>query len=420
MNSTIKIFGIGKAGVRSLEQLCLAGLSAVQFVAADSDPASLAASSAADKIHLDKKLLSRLGHAPRGALEHQIAVVKSACSGVQAVIIVAGLGGRAGTQFALAVAKAAREAGAHVFAFVTLPFDCEGKVHHSTAYHGLEHLRELTDALFCLSHQDAFGLIGDTTHLADAFKVSGEHIIAGVLHACRALASPEVIGLNFVDLCLLAWQGSPECAFAVAEASGPNRARELVEKLMAQPALKGGDTIAGAETLMISVVGGAIVRMAEVDHVIQQLLQQARGVPHLMGVGNHADLGDRLTAMVVAARPRRTSESGSATGKATSATGSTTAKGSPELDTQLLEKKTTARPASRFVPPAPMLTPEQREQLLAKQGGGRLRKHAPRMRQGNLPLEIVSKGRFDKTEPTVHKGEDLDLPTYIRRGVALN
>jgi hypothetical protein len=42
------------------------------------------------------------------------------------------------------------------------------------------------------------------------------------------------------------------------------------------------------------------------------------------------------------------------------------------------------------------------------------------MRQGNLPLEIVSKGRFDKTEPTVHTGEDLDLPTYIRRGVALN
>jgi len=37
-----------------------------------------------------------------------------------------------------------------------------------------------------------------------------------------------------------------------------------------------------------------------------------------------------------------------------------------------------------------------------------------------FPLEIVSKGRFDKSEPTIHKGEDLDVPTYIRRGVALN
>jgi hypothetical protein len=37
-----------------------------------------------------------------------------------------------------------------------------------------------------------------------------------------------------------------------------------------------------------------------------------------------------------------------------------------------------------------------------------------------LPLEIVSKGRFEKSEPTIHKGEDLDQPTYIRRGAILN
>ena len=42
------------------------------------------------------------------------------------------------------------------------------------------------------------------------------------------------------------------------------------------------------------------------------------------------------------------------------------------------------------------------------------------MRQAQLPLEIVTKNRFDRTEPTVYKGEDLDLPTYVRRGVALN
>jgi hypothetical protein len=34
----------------------------------------------------------------------------------------------------------------------------------------------------------------------------------------------------------------------------------------------------------------------------------------------------------------------------------------------------------------------------------------PRMRQTQLPLEIVSKGRFDRTEPTVHQGKDLTCP----------
>ena len=80
------------------------------------------------------------------------------------------------------------------------------------------------------------------------------------------------------------------------------------------------------------------------------------------------------------------------------------------------------RPGSRFVPPAPTLPPDQVEQLLARQTGraARSRKSPTRLRQSQLPLEIVSKGRFDKSEPTIHKGEDLDVPTYIRRGVALN
>ena len=42
------------------------------------------------------------------------------------------------------------------------------------------------------------------------------------------------------------------------------------------------------------------------------------------------------------------------------------------------------------------------------------------MRQEQLPLAIISKGRFDKSEPTIHKGEDLDYPTFVRRRVPLN
>ena len=57
---------------------------------------------------------------------------------------------------------------------------------------------------------------------------------------------------------------------------------------------------------------------------------------------------------------------------------------------------------------------------MTRHGSGRARKVNDRMRQAQLPLAIISKGRFDKSEPTIHKGEDLDIPTYIRRGVALN
>jgi len=81
----------------------------------------------------------------------------------------------------------------------------------------------------------------------------------------------------------------------------------------------------------------------------------------------------------------------------------------------------TGRPASRLVPPPPVLPEARMKELWQQQMKSKSRSQRPtRLQQGQLPLEIVPKGRFDKSEPTYHGGEDLDLPTYIRRGMALN
>jgi cell division protein FtsZ len=46
-------------------------------------------------------------------------------------------------------------------------------------------------------------------------------------------------------------------------------------------------------------------------------------------------------------------------------------------------------------------------------------KSASKPKQETLPLEGVSRGRFDKSEPTLYNGEDLDVPTFLRRSVSL-
>ena len=92
------------------------------------------------------------------------------------------------------------------------------------------------------------------------------------------------------------------------------------------------------------------------------------------------------------------------------------------LETEFLEKRATPRPRSRFVAPKPELSPDEMEQLAERQssGAGRGRRSASKMRQGQLPLEIVSKGRFDKSEPTIRDGQDLDVPTFVRRNMVFN
>ena len=80
------------------------------------------------------------------------------------------------------------------------------------------------------------------------------------------------------------------------------------------------------------------------------------------------------------------------------------------------------RNKGRFVPPPPDLPPEEALKLIQKRNSRRSLsgRMAEKMIQRQLPLEIVSRGRFEKSEPTLHHGENLDEPTYIRKGVVLN
>jgi cell division protein FtsZ len=45
------------------------------------------------------------------------------------------------------------------------------------------------------------------------------------------------------------------------------------------------------------------------------------------------------------------------------------------------------------------------------------RKPKTEARQETLQFEPVTRGRFEKSEPTIVDGQDLDVPTYLRRNV---
>jgi cell division protein FtsZ len=148
--------------------------------------------------------------------------------------------------------------------------------------------------------------------------------------------------------------------------------------------------------------------MAEVNRVMEQIGGHCERAQIIMGAAVDETLKNRLSVTVIAAKqspvPMELPPLGAA----------------GDSEEQVTARGITARPGSRCGSSSPGLTPEQRAQILTQHAGGRARKGGPKMRQAQLPLAIISKGRFDKSEPTIHKGEDLDIPTYLRRGVALN
>lgn len=417
----LKIFGVGSAGVKMLEPISRLGLPGAALAAVNTDGASLLASTAPEKICLESKLMRGLGtggdpERGRAAAEQQLAALKASCTGAEVVFVVTGLGGGAGTGISPVLAKAAKEGGSLVLAFATLPFDCEGNRRQQQAEEGLAELKEVADGVICLPNQKLFKLLDENTSVLDTFRHSSELVLEGVAAMARLITSKGLIEIHFADLCTFLREHHAESCFATAEAAGPTRSREVIDKLLSHPMLDAGKALNEAGAVLVSLIAGTDLTMAEINRVMEHINSKCSKAQVMMGAAVDPLFQDRLSATIVAARSFSAPQPRSGAAERGDTENRIAAH---EFDTQL-HRTPTPRHQSRFVAPPPAMTPEKMEQLAKSAGATRGRKAAPKMRQAQLPLEIISKGRFDKSEPTIHKGEDLDVPTYIRRGIALN
>lgn len=421
---SLKIFGVGTAGVNILEQAVKSKLPQATFVAVNTDANSLITSTAGEKICLESKMMRGLGtggdpERGRAVGEQNLPALKDAVAGADIVFILTGLGGGLGTGISPLLARAAKEAGALVLAFVALPFDCEGHRRQRQAMQGLHELKSAADGVMCLPNQKLFKLIDENTSVLDTFKLSNELLVEGLASVCRLLVCKGLIDVHFGDLCAFLRDRHAESYFATAEAVGPTRSREVIDKLFAHPMLDGGKLLAESDAVLVSIVGGSDLSMADINRVMEHINSKCAKAQVLMGAAMNSDLQDRL-AVTLIATARNTDSLVAKAGLNELAHAEAAETESLELQ---IHRSPGSRTQSRFVPPPPAMSPERMEQLMGRQAGsaGRTRKTpSAKLRQTQLPLEIVSKGRFDKSEPTIHKGEDLDVPTYIRRGVPLN
>jgi cell division protein FtsZ len=403
---SVKIVGVGGAGVILADAMNGGEFAGAGFAVVDTDAPSLAASSAAVKVHLETKILRGLGtggdpERGRALAEEHFPTLKSLCEGADVVFIVAGLGGGAGSGISPVLARAAREAGAIVFAFVTLPFAAEFGRREHQARQGLEQLKTVADGVICLPNQKAFRLIDENTPILETFRITGGLLIEGVRGVWQLLTRPGLIQIHFEDLCALVRDRHSESAFAYVEAAGPARSRDAVEKLLAHPLLDEGRALADADAILVSVTGGKDLTMAEVSRVMEHIGRHGNRAQVLMGAAIDPEMKNSLSLILIAVK-----------------------NGAPGTEQPAPANSDGSEAPATFrrrggASPSPSLTLDQREQLVARHTG-RGRREKSKMLQTQLPLAIVSKGRFDKSEPTIHKGEDLDVPTYIRRGVPLN
>ncbi|PYL21921.1 MAG: cell division protein FtsZ, partial [Verrucomicrobia bacterium] len=153
----IKIVSVGGAGLNALDRIVLDGLERAEVVAINTDVQSLASSVAAHKVQLGRNVTRGLGAGGDPELGYQAAVesseeIREALANARMILICAGLGGGTGSGAAPLIAQLAREAGALVLGFVTLPFSFEGKRRNAQAREALDRLDQFANAVICFEN----------------------------------------------------------------------------------------------------------------------------------------------------------------------------------------------------------------------------------------------------------------------------
>src|SRR5205085_419808 len=129
----------------------------------------------------------------------------------------------------------------------------------------------------------------------------------------------------------------------------------VVEKLVGSPLLEEGILLAQSTDLLVSLVGGADMTIADVNKVMEQLQRRAETANLVMGAAIDESYNGRLCLTVVATR-RAATEAPPAESTAVPARAIKPAPApSPEseFDTNFFQPQTTLRSSSRFVAPPP-------------------------------------------------------------------
>ncbi len=172
----IKIVSVGGAGLNALDRIVLDGLEGAEVLAVNTDVQSLASSVAAHKVQLGRTVTRGLGAGGDPEVGYQAAFesteeIGEALTGARMIFICAGLGGGTGSGAAPYVAHLAREAGALVLAFATLPFAFEGRRRNAQAREALARLNEIANAVVCFENDQMGDMVAPHAGIHQAFSI---------------------------------------------------------------------------------------------------------------------------------------------------------------------------------------------------------------------------------------------------------
>jgi len=416
---SVRLIGLGNAGVNLADRVAMSGVDGVEVIAMNTDSQSLLSSICQQKVTLGEKATRGLGAGGDPDVGAEAAAesreeIQAAVEGAGLVFLCAGLGGGTGSGVAPLLAEAAREAGATVIVLVTTPFAFEGRRRNAQAATALEALSRHAHVVLHFENDRMSELASPHAGIGETFAASDNLLSGCVSSLVGILRGGGPMPVRLSDLLAALGGGTPAGAFGRGEGTGDNRAYDAVARALKSPLLDRGRLLRESHSVVVHISGPASLTFAEVSAIMQELGKHIADDARLfLGVATQAGTTDPVCVTLLGnfEDPDAGAEPAAAPAPASKPQTRTTARETrtapvpapqPEESKPLFPEteSETERPAAAARPPAPAREPKPAPQ--------------PKIKQETLQFESVARGRFEKSEPTIVEGEDLDVPTFLR------
>ena len=422
----VRLVGLGNAGVNLADRITMAGGLGLETVAINSDQLSLTSSVAPVKVSLGPLTTRGLGaggdpEIGLDAAKESFQEIEDALAGADIIFLCAGLGGGTASGAGGTVAAVAKQSGALLVAIVTSPFGFEGRRRASQAATAFQEISAHADAVIHFENDRMAELSAPKSGVAETFAACDELLGGCIAAVARLISAPGPLGVGLPDLLSVLNGGDGGCLFGTGASAGDNRAHEALERALKSPLLDRGRLLDDAASVLVHLSGPPSLSFAEVGAIMQEIARQAsEGSMLHLGVSTLPDKNAPVVVTILAkagavtvpaaapvVRPRRTS-SPERPPKPEPAPVEQELPSAPEPP--VAEKPEPEPEPVRPAPPPRPVPPQPSKQSPSPAP----KPAASKIKQETLQFEPVARGRFEKIEPTIVEGEDLDVPTFLR------
>ncbi len=452
----IKVVSVGGAGSNALDRIVLDGLEKAEMVAINTDVQSLASSVAAHKVQLGRAMTRGLGAGGDPELGYQAAAesageIREALADARMIFICAGLGGGTGSGAAPYVAQLAREAGSLVVGFVTLPFSFEGKRRGAQAREALARLNQVANTVICFENDQMGDMVPAKAGIHQAFATADIMVSQSVRSIVNLIQRPGLVRIGFDDLLAALRSRNGRCVFGFGESDSDNRAHDALTQALRNPLMGRGQMLADATCILVHVTGGPGMTLSEVEVLMQELGRYVNEQTQILfGAAVDGRMGNRLSVTIISSvsadvdlamdnaapvappppiweqQPAPETKIDIASGRRGD-TDSSHGESEPivmqeepappvglpfEQDEEIVPP-----PAPEIGKPEPGLIGPKKKPAPAPIKESKPVVEKVQAKQEVLQFEPVTRGRFEKSEPTIVEGQDLDVPTFLRKNV---